>query len=183
MTTNETSGQESSGRTDIEITVCTNGVVNVHRPESARAHSVFVGENGDVLRCSCKGHHYRGHCSHQRATAARDGQRVATDGGRVIDAETCDECGLVLDDAHEQPAGYVELTTDGEALCGACADIRYDRYRGDRKTADELADDQDGDGTDTEASGTSMTRTATGWASSSTSATADESETVDETPL
>ena len=69
---------------------------------------------------------------------------TADDGGAQTD-ETCDVCGLALDDAHEQPAGYVELTTDGERLCGACADIRHDRYRGDRKTADELAAETDGE--------------------------------------
>ena len=69
---------------------------------------------------------------------------TTADDGEVQTGDTCDECGLSLDDAHEQPAGYVELTTDGEVLCGACADIRYDRYRQEgRLTADELADGAD----------------------------------------
>jgi hypothetical protein len=71
-------------------------------------------------------------------------ETTAANGGGAQTDETCDECGLSLDDAHEQPAGYVELTTDGEKLCGACSDTRHDRYRGDRKTADELAE-TDGD--------------------------------------
>ena len=99
MRANETSGQETGGRTDIEITVCSNGVVNIHRPESDRAHSVFVGESGDVLRCSCKGHYYRGHCARQEAiesrplvmasaqAAANTVQRVATDGGQAVRGE------------------------------------------------------------------------------------------------
>jgi len=90
MNTNETSDQE---RIDLEVTVCTNGVVNVHRPKSDRAHSVIVVD-GDVVRCSCKGHRFHGHCSHQDAIDARPlvvssasaaSQVVMTDGGTEDD--------------------------------------------------------------------------------------------------
>jgi hypothetical protein len=91
MSKNETSEQE---RTDLEVTVCSNGVVNVHRPESDRAHSVIV-VGGDVVRCSCKGHRFRGECTHQDAIEARplvvssasaaSTTRVATDGGTKDD--------------------------------------------------------------------------------------------------
>jgi len=90
MNANATSEQE---RTDLEVTVCANGVVNVHRPESDRARSVFV-DGGDAVRCSCKGHRFHGHCAHQDAVEARPlvvssaaaaaaspAPAVATDGG------------------------------------------------------------------------------------------------------
>lgn len=40
-------------------------------------------------------------------------------------AETCSNCGLSLDVAHEQPAGYVHERTDGSVLCGGCADRKF----------------------------------------------------------
>jgi hypothetical protein len=70
---------------------------------------------------------------------------TTADDGEAQNGETCDDCGLSLDDAQEQPAGYVELTTDGERLCGACSDIRHGHQRRDRKTADELAESGGGD--------------------------------------
>jgi parvulin-like peptidyl-prolyl isomerase len=70
--------------------------------------------------------------------------KSTADGGEAQTDETCDDCGLALADAHEQPAGYVRLTTDGERICGACDTIRRGYQRRDRKTADELASD-DGD--------------------------------------
>ena len=69
MTTKESDVEE---RTDLQITVCRNGVVNVHNPEYDRGHtySVFV-ENGSVVRCSCKGHTYHGHCYHADEVESR----------------------------------------------------------------------------------------------------------------
>jgi predicted RNA-binding Zn-ribbon protein involved in translation (DUF1610 family) len=94
MSTNELSGQETPDCTGLKTTVCANGVINVKRPQSDRAHSTFVDSDGDVLRCSCKGHKFNGHCVHQdeiakrplvrssaAAAAAATNQRVATDGG------------------------------------------------------------------------------------------------------
>jgi hypothetical protein len=94
MSTNELSGQETPDCTGLKTTVCANGVINVKRPQSDRAHSTFVDSDGDVLRCSCKGHKFNGHCVHQdeikkrplvrssaAAAAAETSQRVATDGG------------------------------------------------------------------------------------------------------
>lgn len=126
MTNDAPSGQETGGRTDIEITVCSNGVVNVHRPESDRAHSVFVGADGGVVRCSCKGHHFRGECSHADAIAARPlvtasaqaaastTPTVATDGGRVETAETEPEA----DTESDLPA--IEETGDHTMRCTGC---------------------------------------------------------------
>jgi hypothetical protein len=94
MNESEAETEESPGRrTDLDISVCANGVSNVHRPESDRAHSVFLGAHGDVTRCSCKGHRFHGHCAHADAVDARplvtasaqaaaaSTPRVATDGG------------------------------------------------------------------------------------------------------
>jgi DNA-directed RNA polymerase subunit M/transcription elongation factor TFIIS len=94
MSTNELSGQETPDCTGLKTTVCANGVINVKRPQSDRAHSTFVDSDGDVLRCSCKGHKFNGQCVHQdeiakrplvrtsaAAAAAETSQRVATDGG------------------------------------------------------------------------------------------------------
>ena len=104
-------------------------------------------------------------------------ETTADDGGALTNG-TCDECGLALADAHEQPAGYVRLTTDGEQLCGACDTIRRGWKRRNRQTADELAaDDQDSDGAKASASA-SMTRTATGWASSTSVAVDDDDKHV-----
>ena len=101
MSKNETSEQE---RIDLKVTVCTNGVVNVHRPESDRAHSVIVVD-GDVVRCSCKGHRFHGECSHQDAIEARplvvssasaaSTTRVATDGGKENDQKAGHGLGTV----------------------------------------------------------------------------------------
>ncbi|EMA47796.1 hypothetical protein [Halococcus salifodinae] len=113
MTTNELSGQETSGCIGLKTTVCHNGVINVKRPESDRAHSVFVDGAGEVVRCSCKGHKFNGHCVHQDeietrplvrssavAAAAEIGQQIATDGGTVIETdETTDE----TDHDHDHP--------------------------------------------------------------------------------
>ena len=77
-------------------------------------------------------------------------ETTAGDGGALTDG-TCDECGLSLDEAQEQPAGYTALTTDGRHLCGACDTIRRGHQRRDRKTADELAEsdvDQESEGED-----------------------------------
>ncbi len=94
MTDYNDSGQETSGCIGLKTTVCPNGVINVKRPQSDRIHSVFVDGDGDVIRCSCKGHKFNGHCIHQDeigkrplvrssavAAAAESGQQVATDGG------------------------------------------------------------------------------------------------------
>jgi hypothetical protein len=137
MSMEEPSGQETDGRTDIEITVLEGdggGIVNVHRPESDRAHSVFVGADGGVLRCSCKGHHFRGECSHADAVTARPlvtasaqaaasaPRRVAADGGREVPTTTdfrgnerratCEECGDRL------LQGSIDI---GETVCIPCS--------------------------------------------------------------
>lgn len=88
MNPNDTPTEE---RNDIAMTVLPNGVVNVHRPESDRAHSVILS-GSDVVRCSCKGYKYHSHCAHidavetnplvlSSASAAGTSQQVATDGG------------------------------------------------------------------------------------------------------
>jgi hypothetical protein len=98
MRTNEPSGQETPDCIGLKTTVCPNGVINVKRPQSDSAHSVFVDGDGDgdVIRCSCKGHKFNGYCVHQDeiekrplvvssavAAAADTGKQVATDGGTV----------------------------------------------------------------------------------------------------
>jgi predicted RNA-binding Zn-ribbon protein involved in translation (DUF1610 family) len=101
MSTNELSSQETPDCTGLKTTVCANGVINVKRPQSDRAHSTFVDSDGDVLRCSCKGHKFNGHCVHQdeiakrplvrtsaAAAAAETSQWVATDGGTQQVAHT-----------------------------------------------------------------------------------------------
>jgi hypothetical protein len=80
-------------------------------------------------------------------------ETTANDGEAQTD-ETCDECGLSLAEAHEQPAGYTALTLDGEKLCGACDTIRRGYERRDRKTADELAADDEQESDDGEERGT-----------------------------
>lgn len=135
MTTNELSGQE---RTDLEITVCTNGVVNVHNPESDRAHSIMLDGEGNAIRCSCKGSKFNDHCYHTSevesrplvvasatATGATTGKQVVTDGGCV---ETSSEDGETADNGKESSydAGTVEVggcaacdgfTTGGDKSC------------------------------------------------------------------
>jgi hypothetical protein len=135
------------------------GYVNVRNDSygdesGAHIYSVRV-ESGAAVGCSCPHAVHRGaHCKHQvavenrplvvssaSAAGANYSRRVATDGGQPVDGEqgACDECGLSLAEAQEQPTGYVRLTTDGEKLCGACNDIRrgWSRQSG-RLTADEL---------------------------------------------
>jgi hypothetical protein len=68
MSNEATSGQESGGRIDLEVTVYENSVVNVYRPESTRAHSIILDVLGDVVCYSCKGHKFSGECSHADAT-------------------------------------------------------------------------------------------------------------------
>jgi len=79
-------------RTDLEITVCANGIVNVRNPESDRAHSVMLADDGTAIRCSCRGHRFNGGCYHTGnvesrplivATARAASGRVACDGGEV----------------------------------------------------------------------------------------------------
>ena len=112
MLNEATSGQESSGRTNLEVTVCANGVVNVHQSESNRAHSIILDALGDIVHCSCEGHKSDGECSHADAiesrplvvasalaagtchdpvpnpTADADTPRAVTDGGRVESVES-----------------------------------------------------------------------------------------------
>lgn len=71
MSNEATSGQESGGRTDLEVTICANGVVNIHRPESDRVHSVVLDVLGDIVHRSCKGHKFRGECNHADAIESR----------------------------------------------------------------------------------------------------------------
>jgi hypothetical protein len=52
---------------DLEITVLDGdgaGIVNVHRPESDRAHSVILDGDGHAVRCSCRGWKFHGDCYH-----------------------------------------------------------------------------------------------------------------------
>lgn len=99
MNANERGTDES-----LEVTVCENGVVNVNRPNgSGRAHSVFVGADGGVVRCSCRGWKFNGECSHADAIAARplvtasaqaraaDTPTVATDGGQPEIEDVADD--------------------------------------------------------------------------------------------
>jgi hypothetical protein len=105
MNAYESSGQETSDCIGLKTTVCANGVINVKRPQSDRAHSAFVDSDGDVIRCSCKGYKFNGHCVHQDeiekrplvrssavAAAAETSQQVATDGGteQVAHTDTSD---------------------------------------------------------------------------------------------
>ena len=102
MRTEATSGKESSeGRTDLQITVCSNGVINVHNPDGEHGtHSVMLDAESNVIRCSCKGHHFHGHCYHvdeiesrplvfSAASCAAQSKKVATDGGQ--DEPRCDD--------------------------------------------------------------------------------------------
>ena len=135
MSTNVSSGQETSDCTGLKTTVCANGVINIKRPQSDRAHSAFVDSDGDVIRCSCKGYKFNGHCVHQDeiekrplvrssavAAAAETSQRVATDGGAVV--ATNEEDGT--DDKTDHWGNAVEHYDDdpvgaGEARqCQAC---------------------------------------------------------------
>ena len=85
---NENSDTEE--RTDLQITVCENGVVNVRNPDSDRAHTVMLAADGTAIRCSCKGYKFTGGCYHMSnvesrpliVTSARAARgRVACDGG------------------------------------------------------------------------------------------------------
>ncbi|WP_049904117.1 SWIM zinc finger family protein [Halococcus agarilyticus] len=110
-------------------------------------------ERGEPTDCTCSAATYQsGPCKHavavagdrevideaMGATEGSERNEIATDGGRVGD-ETCADCGLPLDEAHKQPAGYTRVLLDGGEICGACADIRYGYSRVDgRLTLDEL---------------------------------------------
>ena len=139
MTTNELSGQE---RTDLEITVCTNGVVNVHSPESDRAHSVMLDGEGNAVRCSCKGHKFNGHCYHTEevenrplvvasadaassdVSTATTGQQVATDGGTqqvATDAGDTNDTRPQTDHWSQPVEHYDDAVGAGESRqCQAC---------------------------------------------------------------
>jgi hypothetical protein len=89
------SESEAEERTDLQITVCPNGVVNVRNPEYDRGHtySVILDDDGSVVRCSCKGWKYHNHCYHadevesrplitsSAESLAESYERVASDGG------------------------------------------------------------------------------------------------------
>jgi hypothetical protein len=138
MSTNEPSGQETPDCTGLKTTVCANGVINVKRPRSDRAHSTFVDGNGDVLRCSCKGHKFNGHCVHQdeiekrplvrtsaAAAAADTSQRVATDGGTqqvaTTDAGDTNDTRPQTDHWGQPVEHYDDAVGAGESCqCQAC---------------------------------------------------------------
>jgi len=118
MTDYESSRQETSGCIGLKTTVCPNGVINVKRPQSDRGHSVFVDGDADVIRCSCKGHKFNGHCVHQdeiakrplvrssaAAAATETSQQIATDGGtrQVAHTDTDDHETAETEDADPRP--------------------------------------------------------------------------------
>lgn len=99
---------------DLRMSVCRNGVINVRNEVSGSGenHSVFLGDDGAVLRCSCKGHKFNGHCYHETAVensplvvssataaSASYSAEVVTDGGTFEGTSNdeadmrCDECG------------------------------------------------------------------------------------------
>jgi hypothetical protein len=136
MNAYESSGQETSDCIGLKTTVCANGVINVKRPQSDRAHSTFVDGNGDVLRCSCKGHKFNGHCVHQAeikkrplvrssaAAAAATNQRVATDGGTqqvATDAGDTNDTRPQTDHWNQPIKHYDDAVGAGESReCQAC---------------------------------------------------------------
>lgn len=94
-TLSEQEGSENDGRTDLQITVCSNGAINVRNPTYERGHtySILLDEHGDVEQCSCKGHTHHGHCYHADEVSSRPlitaaanaasstYKKVASDGG------------------------------------------------------------------------------------------------------
>jgi hypothetical protein len=136
MNAYESSGQETSDCTGLKTTVCANGVINVKRPQSDRAHSTFVNSDGNVLRCSCKGHKFNGHCVHQdeikkrplvrssaAAAAAETNQQVATDGGtRQVATDAGDTDGTRPQTDHwGQPVEHYDDVGAGEkSECQGC---------------------------------------------------------------
>ena len=135
MTDSDSEGQKPTDdrRTDLQMTVCANGVVNVRnqRSGSGQGHSVFLDESGEAIRCTCKGHTHHGRCYHAdavessplvaSASRAASTPRVAADGGEP--EKTCDRCPTPLADVHARHEATV-VTTDGEELCRECADSR-----------------------------------------------------------
>jgi DNA-directed RNA polymerase subunit M/transcription elongation factor TFIIS len=124
MNAYESSGQETSDCIGLKTTVCPNGVINVKRPQSDRAHSTFVDGDGDVIRCSCKGYKYNGHCVHQdeiakrplvrssaAAAAAETSQQVATDGG-IRQVAPTDETDTETDDRQTDDSDDKRPQTD-----------------------------------------------------------------------
>lgn len=113
----ESSGERSN---DLQTTVCANGIVNVRNEQSGSGeiHSVFVGADGDVLRCSCPGHRFNGHCYH---------------------ADAIEERPLLVASAQAANATYTPVATDG----GEPADTGGGRERarfGPLDSEDEIAD-------------------------------------------
>lgn len=99
-------------------------------------YNVRVVEN-EPVECTCPADEYQsGPCKHRVAVSDRPivlssaqaaSQSLAlTDGGttKTDDGDTCDRCPTLLEDAHNEPAGYTVKTTDGEELCPECADAR-----------------------------------------------------------
>jgi hypothetical protein len=152
MSKNETSGQEASESVDEQraqwegtnyrMTVCANGVVNVHNQNYgecddplAHIYSVRV-ESSEATGCSCPHATYRGaHCKHQRAVEQRPlvvssagaagatYNPVATDGGEPVgdetdETETCAGCG------REGVEGYVceQCIAESERKCAGEGD-------------------------------------------------------------
>lgn len=130
MTDSEPSDERSN---DLQTTVCANGVVNVRNQASGSGdvHSIFVGADGDVLRCSCRGHKFNGHCYHADAIEARPlilssataaGETyapVATDGGQPaaeIDADATEERNTCEHDIGGCPGPYHH----DAAMCADC---------------------------------------------------------------
>lgn len=70
MKAQESDAQE---RTDLQITVCENGVINCRNPAYERGHtySVMLDDDGSAVRCTCKGHRYHGHCYHADEVESR----------------------------------------------------------------------------------------------------------------
>jgi hypothetical protein len=189
MNESEASEKESRGRTDLEVTVLPNGVVNVNRPNgSGRAHSVFLGAHGDVTRCSCRGHRFHGHCAHADAVAARplvtasaqaaaaSTPRVATDGGVENPTggdESAENGGESAPDGDDSSDERDRPTRSEPADFGGGTSSGMDDL-GDPAETVENADDA---GTDAAAG----LGTVTGWGGGVEPDT--EDETVDETKL
>jgi hypothetical protein len=95
MNANESSTDERIG---LQVTVCSNGVVNVFNPDGDHdPHSLFV-DDGEVEHCSCRGWKFHGHCYHCEelqdrplvlsSASAIAQSNVATDGGSIEAADT-----------------------------------------------------------------------------------------------